>query len=197
MVSSFFFSWHARALLLLWLRGRNPPCFPLHCSVATETEKWNDMNVENNHTAEEKEQPKNGSETITIHAALGDEGLSYCQRNQVPNVYLLLRLGLANFPRRESLLAALAAFVQVSSADSRRSFPTFSKSTSALQHKQIIESPANVDTGVCLCFQMMYTSADAVSPSSQHLRLSSNTSCSSAANVRRHARLTVMLAKRY
>lgn len=43
--------------------------------VATETEKWNDMNVENNHTAEtEGEQTNNGSETITIHTTLGDEG---------------------------------------------------------------------------------------------------------------------------
>lgn len=33
------------------------------------------MNVENNHTAEtEGEQPKNGSETITIQTTLGDEG---------------------------------------------------------------------------------------------------------------------------
>ncbi|XP_013882513.1 transcription factor E4F1 isoform X2 [Austrofundulus limnaeus] len=43
---------------------------PPRCSVATETENSNDMNVENNHTAETE---KNGSETITIQTALGDE----------------------------------------------------------------------------------------------------------------------------
>lgn len=44
---------------------------PPRCSVATETENSNDMNVENNHTAETE---KNGSEIITIQTALGDEG---------------------------------------------------------------------------------------------------------------------------
>lgn len=43
--------------------------------VATETENSNDMNVENNLTAEtEGEQTTNGSETITIQSTLGDEG---------------------------------------------------------------------------------------------------------------------------
>ncbi|CAG11444.1 unnamed protein product, partial [Tetraodon nigroviridis] len=42
--------------------------------VATETENSNDMNVENNLTAEtEGEQTTNGSETITIQSTLGDE----------------------------------------------------------------------------------------------------------------------------
>nr|XP_054606519.1 transcription factor E4F1 isoform X2 [Nothobranchius furzeri] len=44
--------------------------FPPRCSVATETENSNDMNVENNHTAETE---KNGNETITIQTTLGDE----------------------------------------------------------------------------------------------------------------------------
>ena len=35
------------------------------------------MNVENNHTADtEREQTKNGTETITIQTTLGDEGQS-------------------------------------------------------------------------------------------------------------------------
>lgn len=54
----------------------NPPCFPSFSGVATGTESSNDMNVENNHTAEtEREQTTDGNETITIQTTLGDEGL--------------------------------------------------------------------------------------------------------------------------
>ena len=84
------------------------------------------MNVENNHTAEEKEQTKNGRETITIHTTLGDEGLSSSQLNQVWNVYRLLRLGLVNFLHRELLLAALAALACSAAGLSRFWVPTVS-----------------------------------------------------------------------
>ncbi|KAM9745547.1 transcription factor E4F1 [Menidia menidia] len=48
--------------------------FSLRYSVATGTEKSNDMSVENNHTADTaKEQTNNGNETITIQTTLGDE----------------------------------------------------------------------------------------------------------------------------
>lgn len=41
------------------------------------------MNVENNHTAEtEREQTKNGNETITIQTTLGDEGKSSSELKQ-------------------------------------------------------------------------------------------------------------------
>lgn len=65
------------------------------------------MNVENNHTAEtEREQTKNGNETITIQTTLGDEGQSSSLLKQEWNVYQMLYLGLANFLHREMLLAA-------------------------------------------------------------------------------------------
>lgn len=68
---------YARALCCYDYGVVNPPCFPPFCSVATETEDSNDMSVENNHTAEsEREQTKNGNETITIQTTLGDEGES-------------------------------------------------------------------------------------------------------------------------
>ena len=64
------------------------------------------MNVENNHTAEtEREQTKNGNETITIQTTLGDEGKSSAELKPSWNIYLTLCLGLANF-HRETLLAA-------------------------------------------------------------------------------------------
>lgn len=65
------------------------------------------MNVENNHTAEtEREQTKNGNETITIQTTLGDEGKYSSELKQPWNIYLTLCLGLANFLHREMLLAA-------------------------------------------------------------------------------------------
>lgn len=52
----------------------NPPCF-LSSSVATETENSNDMNVENNNTAETvSEQTDHGNNIVTIQTTLGDEG---------------------------------------------------------------------------------------------------------------------------
>ncbi|XP_061741191.1 transcription factor E4F1 isoform X2 [Nerophis ophidion] len=63
----------------------NPPFLPPAASVATETETSNDMNVENNHTAEKaRQQTSDGSETITIHSTLGDqdEDVHKCGRCQ-------------------------------------------------------------------------------------------------------------------
>ena len=51
----------------------NPPCFPSSI-VATETEKSNDMNVENNNTAETESEQTDHGNIITIQTTLGDEG---------------------------------------------------------------------------------------------------------------------------
>lgn len=66
--------------------------------VATETENPNDMNVENNHTAEtEAEATSNGSETITIQSTLGDEGGFIYTLRRLRNFNLTMCLGLAHF----------------------------------------------------------------------------------------------------
>lgn len=63
------------------------------------------MNVENNHTAEtEGEQTKNGSETITIQATLGDEG-KFSPNLKHHNILSNIVFGPSKLPH-EMLLAA-------------------------------------------------------------------------------------------
>ena len=52
----------------------NPPCFSIG-SVATETEKPNDMNVESNHTAERESEQTDHGNAVAVQTTLGDEGL--------------------------------------------------------------------------------------------------------------------------